>query len=208
MFQVNLFGQMRVTQAIIPFLRQQGHGTIAFTTSGIMWAPLPFLSHYAASKAGLSVYVESLDKELRSSNIRCVAFDCGGFPTNLGQPRDASPEEFGAGGSSIEAYLPLFNQLVGKFSANPMMHMPGDVKKAAIGIVDVVKKEGPAAGLPWAVRVALGSDGLGYAKLRCEELLKLLDRWEDVSRSTDREIEEEPAVLKEMFEFNTILETV
>jgi NAD(P)-dependent dehydrogenase (short-subunit alcohol dehydrogenase family) len=207
MFQVNLFGQMRVTQAILPLLRSQGHGTIAFTSSSTVWAPLPFMSHYAASKAALSAYVEALDKELRPLNIRSVAFECGGFPTNLGQPRDTSKDGFGARGPAIEAYTPMFGKLMGKFMGNPMAHMPGDVTKAAARIVDTVKKEGSAQGLPWAVRIALGSDGMGSARQRCGEQLELIERWESISLSTDREVGKESVAVKELFEFTTVLES-
>ncbi|KXJ87915.1 hypothetical protein Micbo1qcDRAFT_123975 [Microdochium bolleyi] len=207
MFQVNLFGHMRITQAILPFFRAQGHGTLAFTSSSTLWAPLPFMSHYAASKAGLSAYVEALDKELRPLGIRCVAIECGGFPTSLGQPRDTSQQGFGAGGPAIKAYEPLFGKLVGKFVANPMDHMPGDVQKASRRIVDVVRREGLAAGLPWAVRVALGSDGMGSAKQRCEQQLQLVQRWQKLSLSTDREEGKESVALKDMFEFSTVLES-
>ncbi|KAM5355049.1 hypothetical protein ACJ41O_001695 [Fusarium nematophilum] len=206
MFQVNLFGHMRVTQAILPLLRAQGHGCIAFTSSSSLWGPLPFLSHYAASKAALSTYVESLHKELRPLGIRCVAFECGGFPTSLGQPRDSSQAAFGTNGPAIEAYTPLFVSLVTKFATNPEAHMPGDLAKAATRIVDVVKREGLAAGKPWAVRVAIGSDGMGSAKQRSEEQLQLIEAWKDVSTSTDREGADGSVAGKEMFEFTTVLE--
>lgn len=206
MFQVNLFGHMYVTQAILPLFRSQGHGTIAFTSSSTAWAPLPFMSHYAASKAALSAYVEGLHKEVRQLGIRCVAFECGGFPTHLGQSRDTSQENFGSAGPTVTAYQPLFFELVGKFAANPMGHMPGDLAKAAVTMVSIVKGDGIVAGRPWAVRVSLGSDGRGSAKQKCEEVLKLLDTWEDVSASTDREGQEILAN-REMFHFTTILET-
>ncbi|KAH8883475.1 NAD(P)-binding protein [Thozetella sp. PMI_491] len=204
MFQVNLFGHMRVTQAILPFFRTQGHGRIAFTSSSTLWAPLPFMSHYAASKAALSAYVESLDKEVRPMGIRCVAIECGGFPTKLGQPRDASALAFGSNSPAIEEYSPLFGALVGKFATNPMVHMPGDLSKAAARIVDIIKQEGKAVGKSWAVRVALGSDGMGSAKQRCEEQLKLVEIWNSFSCSTDRG-DQEPTAVQEMFEFTTVL---
>lgn len=206
MFQVNLFGQMHVTQAILPLLRAQGHGCIAFTSSSTLWGPLPFMSHYAASKAALSAYVEALHKEIRPLGIRCVAFECGGFPTSLGQPRDSSQASFGSNGPAIEAYSPLFVSLVTKFATNPSAHMPGDVAKAAATIVDVVKREGLAAEKPWAVRVALGSDGMGMAKQRCQEQLKLNEVWEDVSLNTDRDGVQGSIANEEMLEFTTILE--
>jgi NAD(P)-dependent dehydrogenase (short-subunit alcohol dehydrogenase family) len=204
MFQANLFGHINVTQSILPLLRARGHGTIAFTSSSTAWTPLPYMSHYAASKAALSAYVESLHKEVRPLGINCVAFECGGFPTHLGQPREADQEGFGGTGPAIEAYRPLFGEFVGRMMKNPMAHMPGDLRKATERIVDVVKREGMAKGKPWAVRVALGSDGMGSAKQKCEEMLELLGVWRDVSVSTDREGQEIVAN-EEMFEFSTIL---
>ncbi|KAH0542441.1 hypothetical protein FGG08_003196 [Glutinoglossum americanum] len=206
MFQVNLFGHMHVTQAILPFLRAQGHGCIGFTSSSTAWAPLPFMSHYAASKAALSVYVESLHKEVRPLGIQCVAFECGGFPTHLGQPRDAGEAGFGSAGPAVAAYGPLFGELVGMFAADPMAHMPGDLAKAATAVVDIIKREGMAAGRPWAVRVALGSDGMGSVRQKCEEQLKLVDGWKDVSYSTDRD-GQRVVTSKEMLKFTSILET-
>ena len=197
---------MRVTQAILPFLRQQGHGSIGFTSSSAAWTPLPFMPHYAASKAGLSAYVESLHREIRPLGLRCVAFECGGFPTHLGQPREAASEGFGGMSPGIPAYTPLFLDLIGIFSANPMAHMPGDLEKAAMRIVDVIKQEGMVAGRAWSVRVALGSDGMGAARQKCEEQLKVLEMWKDVSSSTDRDGQEIVAN-EELFKFTTILES-
>jgi short-subunit dehydrogenase len=206
MFQANLFGHMHVTQVMLPFFRAQGHGRIGFTSSSTAWAPLPFMSHYAASKAALSAYVESLHKEVRSLGIQCVAFECGGFPTHLGQPRDASQAAFGSAGPAVAAYGPLFGELVGMFTADPMAHMPGDLAKAAATIVDVIKREGMAAGRPLAVRVALGSDGVDSVRQKCEEQLKLVDGWKDVSYSTDRD-RQGHVMSKEMLKFTSILET-
>jgi NAD(P)-dependent dehydrogenase (short-subunit alcohol dehydrogenase family) len=205
MFDVNLFGPMRMTQAMLPFFREQGHGVLGFTSSASLWTPLPFMSHYAASKAALSTYVEALHKETRLLNIRCIAFECGGFPTNLGQSREPSQDGFGSSGTSIEAYQPLFMELMGKFTANPMVHMPGDVHKAAVAMVDAIKQEGKAGMLPWTVRIPLGSDGLGRAEQRCEEQLQLLKRCQTIGLSTDREPGQGSDALKEMFLYHTLL---
>lgn len=204
MFQVNLFGHMRVTQAILPLLRDQGYGSIAFTSSSTAWTPLPFMSHYSASKAALSAYVDALHVELRSFSIKCVSFECGGFPTHLGQPRDGGQGGFGATEPAVAAYGPLFGELMGVFAANPMAHMPGDVAKAATAIVDVIKGQGWAKGRPWAVRMSLGSDGRCAVEQKCKEMLVLLDEWKDLSSSTDRDGQELVAN-KELFKFTTIL---
>ncbi|KAL4880755.1 hypothetical protein BJY04DRAFT_228150 [Aspergillus karnatakaensis] len=184
MFQVNLFGQMHVTQAILPFFRAQGHGTITFTSSSSGWMALPFMSHYSMTKAALSTFAESLHKEISPLGLRAVAFDLGGYPTHLMQPRNDTPQPEES--ATIDAYEPLLGELVSMFSIDPMDLMPGDPAKCASVMVDIVKGEGVAVGRKWAVRVVLGSDSLDYANARRRQEVELLERWEDVSVTTDR----------------------
>jgi hypothetical protein len=186
MFQINLFGQMHVTQAITPFMRAQGHGVIAFTSSSAARTMAPFLSHYCASKAALSAYVESLAKELGPQGIDCVSFECGGFMTNLGQPRSESDSSFLDSAPTVEGYLPAFGTLMGMF-ADYMAFMPGDTKKLAESMVDVIKREGVAKGKPWVYRVSFGCDAYNGAKSKCTEEMRVLQEWKDVSYSTDRD---------------------
>ncbi|KAH6898177.1 hypothetical protein B0T10DRAFT_543187, partial [Thelonectria olida] len=163
MFQVNLFGPMHLTSAILPLFRAQGHGCVTFTSSSSVWAPLPFMGHYAATKAALSAYVESLHKEVNPMGIRCVAIECGGTPTLLGQPRGEETLDPPA----IDGYLPLFGGVMELFTKTPLDSLPGDVTRVAARIVDIVKREGMAAGRPWDIRVPLGSDGWGFAAQKC-----------------------------------------
>ncbi|KAH6898036.1 hypothetical protein B0T10DRAFT_601081 [Thelonectria olida] len=187
LFQVNLFGHMNITRAILPRFRAQGHGRIGFTSSSSAWGPLPYMSHYAAAKAALSAYVESLHKEVNPLGIQCVDFMCGGFATNLGQPRETGQAAFGAEGTQIAAYSPLLGDLVGMFALDPMSFMPGDLTKVATVMVDIIKSEGIAAGRPWTLSVALGSDSFDSGKQRSHDHLQLLNEWKDVSYSTDRD---------------------
>jgi hypothetical protein len=145
------------------------------------------MSHYAASKAALSTYVEALHKEVRPLGISCVYFMCGGFQTNLGQPREAGQTAFGSEGTSITAYEPLLGELGGMFASDLAALMPGSLAKISKIMVDIVKGEGIAAGKPWAVSVALGSDAFHYGTSRSQEQLKLLEDWKDVSYATDQD---------------------
>ncbi|KAK6840979.1 hypothetical protein PG995_004519 [Apiospora arundinis] len=204
MFQVNVFGPMRMTRAVFPFLRAQGGGCVAFTSSSTAWASLPFMTHYASSKAALSVYVEALHKESIPLGIRCVAFECGGMPTLLGQPREEAKGAFGAQ-PDIEGYQPQFAELMGVFAKFGMDMMPGDLVKVATTMVDVVKREGRAEGKPWATRVPLGSDGWGFASQKVEEHRKVLDEWRGISFGTDRYGQRDVAS-KSVYKFTTVLE--
>lgn len=60
-------------------MRPRRTGTLAFISSSSAWTPLPFMSVYAASKAGLSAYVEALHKGIRPLGLRAVAVELGGF---------------------------------------------------------------------------------------------------------------------------------
>ncbi|TFB01486.1 putative oxidoreductase [Trichoderma ghanense] len=194
-FQVNVFGQLHMSQVILPYFRAQGHGTIAYASSGCAWGALPYLSHYCMTKAALSSFAESLHKEVSHMGIKCVAFDLGGFPTRLAQPRDKDE----AGGDAAmkpdqvsfpetlvsEPYAEAFGEYLSSFLPDPSWTIAGDPNKAASAMVDVIQRQGAAAGRPWAVRVVLGSDCLTYAKKRRQEELKLLEKWQDVSTSTD-----------------------
>ncbi|KAH7129729.1 hypothetical protein B0J13DRAFT_678819 [Dactylonectria estremocensis] len=186
-FNVNLFGTLRVTQSILPHFRAQRSGTIAFTGAGVGWGPLPFLSHYAASKAALDIFVEGLSKEVQPFNIRCVVFEPGGFASQLGSPREGSNEGFGKYQPAIASYTPQFNEVMTAFATEIGPNIPGDVKKLSQRIADCVKGEGLFADQPWAVRVILGSDALRLIQQKCKEQLQLSEQMEKHSLSTDQD---------------------
>ena len=72
LFDVNLFGVIRMTKAVLPVMRRQGSGRIVNISSVMGLIPAPFMALYAASKHALEGYSESLDHEIRSSGIRVV----------------------------------------------------------------------------------------------------------------------------------------
>ena len=72
LFDVNLFGVFRLTNAVLPTMRRQGSGRIVNISSVMGLIPAPFMALYAASKHALEGYSESLDHETRSSGIRVV----------------------------------------------------------------------------------------------------------------------------------------
>lgn len=68
--EVNVVGQLAVTQAFLPQLRQHGRGArIVFTSSIGGRVAAPFIGPYAASKHALNGMAESLRRELRPWGI-------------------------------------------------------------------------------------------------------------------------------------------
>jgi len=71
-FETNFFGVMRVTQVVLPGMRQQGYGRIVNISSMAGLLPIPYRGIYSASKHALEGYTETLDHEVREFGIRAV----------------------------------------------------------------------------------------------------------------------------------------
>ena len=72
LFDVNLFGLIRMTKAVLPTMRKQRAGRIVNISSVMGLIPAPFMALYGASKHAVEGYSESLDHEIRGSGVRVV----------------------------------------------------------------------------------------------------------------------------------------
>jgi NAD(P)-dependent dehydrogenase (short-subunit alcohol dehydrogenase family) len=77
-FDVNVFGVMDVTRALLPYFRKQKAGLIINVSSGAGVFTLPMISAYCASKFALEGFSESLSYELASQNIVVKIVEPGG----------------------------------------------------------------------------------------------------------------------------------
>jgi NAD(P)-dependent dehydrogenase (short-subunit alcohol dehydrogenase family) len=71
-FDVNVFGPMRMTKAILPHMRAQGRGRIINISSVLGLVPQPYMAVYVASKHAIEGYSESLDHEVREHGVRVL----------------------------------------------------------------------------------------------------------------------------------------
>ena len=70
MFDVNFFGALNITKAVLPQMRAQHSGRILFTSSVAAPLSVPFQSFYSASKAALNDLALALQNEVRPFGIR------------------------------------------------------------------------------------------------------------------------------------------
>jgi short-subunit dehydrogenase len=77
LFDVNVFGVLRLTNAVLPTMRRQGTGRIVNISSILGLIPSPYNALYAATKHAVEGYSESLDHELRTLGIRVVLVEPG-----------------------------------------------------------------------------------------------------------------------------------
>lgn len=82
-FETNFFGVIRVTNAVLPFMRKQGSGRIINISSISGLVGFPALSPYVSSKYALEGYSESLRLEVKDFGIDVVLLEPGSFQTNI-----------------------------------------------------------------------------------------------------------------------------
>jgi NAD(P)-dependent dehydrogenase (short-subunit alcohol dehydrogenase family) len=69
-FDVNVFGSLQLSQAVIPHMRRQGGGSIIFVNSMSLRIIEPRFGGYAASKGALMIAAQTLARELGRDKIR------------------------------------------------------------------------------------------------------------------------------------------
>jgi len=96
-FDTNFFGLVRMTRAVVPYMRKQGSGRIINIGSVLGFLPMPYAALYAATKHAIEGYSESLDHELRTWGIRVSviepAYTKTPFDANFLEP-DAKLDEY------------------------------------------------------------------------------------------------------------------
>lgn len=85
LFDVNFFGALRLIQAVLPTMRQQGSGHIINISSGVGIYSLPGLGLYSSSKFALEGLSESLAATLAHWNIKVSVVEPGFVKNNWGK---------------------------------------------------------------------------------------------------------------------------
>ncbi|HEY3557191.1 MAG TPA: oxidoreductase [Kribbella sp.] len=82
-FDINVFGLIRMTNAVLPHMRAQGSGRVVNVASVLGLIPAPFMGLYAATKHAVEGYAESLDHELREHGVRMLLVEPGYTSTSF-----------------------------------------------------------------------------------------------------------------------------
>ncbi|RNM12087.1 oxidoreductase [Nocardioides pocheonensis] len=93
-FDINVYGVMRMSKAVLPHMRAQGSGRIINVSSLSGFIPSPFMTLYVATKHAVNGYSQSLDHEVRDQGIRVLLVEPGPINTPFA-------------GHSVEADTPM-----------------------------------------------------------------------------------------------------
>ena len=84
MFETNVFGSVRMIQALLPAMRERGDGAIVNVTSTAAIASPPLGGFYAATKFAMEAISEALKLEAGHFGVRVFAIEPGVIETSFG----------------------------------------------------------------------------------------------------------------------------
>jgi NAD(P)-dependent dehydrogenase (short-subunit alcohol dehydrogenase family) len=94
---INLYGSILLCRALLPHFKRNSYGKIIQLSGGGATNPLPRLSAYAASKAAIVRFAETLAEEVREYRIDVNSIAPGALNTRLlDEVLEAGPERVGA----------------------------------------------------------------------------------------------------------------
>lgn len=95
-FETNFFGVVRVTDTVLPLMRERRSGRVINIGSLAAWVGEPGEGFYAASKAALARYTEALGYETRSLGVQVSLVEPGAFVTPVVEAAATSSGRLGA----------------------------------------------------------------------------------------------------------------
>jgi NAD(P)-dependent dehydrogenase (short-subunit alcohol dehydrogenase family) len=135
-FEVNVFGQLAVTQRLLPCLRA-ARGRVLFMSSERARVPVALYGAYVASKRALEGFAASLGAELEPLGVAVCVLELGSYESAIRETIRPRLEEIGpdspyaaAAGASLE-----------RLGAPPL----GDPDEVARSVLDVLEAEHPPA---------------------------------------------------------------
>ncbi|QNO27935.1 SDR family oxidoreductase [Sphingopyxis sp. OPL5] len=109
--ETNFFGVLAVTRAVLPSMRDAGHGRIVVVTSNAVNSPHPLLTMYAASKWALEGWAEGLAMEIAPYGVDLALIQPGAHRTEFAGNVQFVSGTGGAYAQWIEGALPGISNL-------------------------------------------------------------------------------------------------
>ena len=171
--EVNFFGALWVSQAVMPHLRRRGSGRILQISSIAALGGFPSTGLYSASKFALEGMSEALAAEAAAFGVRVSIVQPGGYWTGLyANMSSAEP---------LEAYDPLRAELERQWAEGSADSLP---RLAAEAMLTLVDSEDPP------LRLLLGSMVYDVARSLTAQRLETWAGWEEVSRAAEHAVSE------------------
>jgi NAD(P)-dependent dehydrogenase (short-subunit alcohol dehydrogenase family) len=165
-FETNVFGALWITQAALPYLREQGSGHILQVSSIGGISAFPNIGIYNGSKWALEGISQALAQEVADFGIKVTIIEPGGYAT-----------DWGGASAKLAAPNPAYDAYREKAAEQRKARVaePGDPTASASAVLTIVDAENPP------LRVFFGTAPLGIATRDYESRLATWREWEHVS---------------------------
>lgn len=171
LFEINVFGAIRMIQAVLPAMRARRAGHVVNITSVSGHAPWAGTGVYGASKYALECVGQTLAQEVAPFGIRVTNVAPGGFRTG-----------FAASGLKVAAKDIADYEDGAHFARRSLIAgagaEKGDPARGAEAILAALDAKEPP------LHLFLGEDALHYARDQIAFLGQQMDAWETLSLST------------------------
>lgn len=138
-FEVNFFGAVETIQAVLPFMRKAGRGTIVNVSSVAGKVSFPFAAPYSAAKHALEALSDALRVEVAPFGIRVAVIEAGPIATKFTERARAGVAPFlSRPGPYAAFYGGAERAMAGDFQAGALP--PEAVARV---IVDAIEAEKP-----------------------------------------------------------------
>lgn len=175
MFEINFWGLMHMTNAVLPHMRAQKSGHIINFSSIGGLTSFPTLGYYHATKYAVEGISESLAKELTPFNIAVTLIEPSGFRTDWG----------GRSSVKTDTQIPeLKDSFVGQMLQGVQQNggqESGDPAKAAAAVIKVVETPSPP------LRLLLGKAAYQAATHKFTGMLSDIEEWKEITLNSDFE---------------------
>jgi NAD(P)-dependent dehydrogenase (short-subunit alcohol dehydrogenase family) len=174
-FDVNVFGLLAVTRAVLPHLRAQRSGLVINLSSVGGFVSGPGWGVYSSTKFAVEALSEAMTHELAPLGVRVVAIEPGPFRTNF---LDGS--SLGVSANVIDDYAQTSGQ-TRKWADETNYGQDGDPVKAAKIIVDLADRDE----LP--ERIQLGANAFERIADKLARTARDQEAWREIALSADYE---------------------
>lgn len=151
LFDVNVFGPMRVNKAVLTHMRREENGLIIQITSVLGRTIIPFMSLYSGTKFAMEAIAEGMHYELKETGVESVIIEPGGYPTTFGnnmvQAEQDLIQAYGDMAKNAQATMMKYMEVM----SGPDAPNPQEIADGVLTLIETPKGKRP-------LRTAIGNE--------------------------------------------------
>ncbi|ACP21942.1 putative short-chain dehydrogenase protein (plasmid) [Sinorhizobium fredii NGR234] len=174
LYATNVFGLLKVTRAVLPYMRRQRAGHVLNFSSVGGYFGYPGWGVYGSTKFAVEGLSESLAAELKPFGIKVTIVEPGFFRTDF-----LADNSLSVSAAAIPDYVGTPAGDMRTFAAQANRSQPGNPVKLAAGIATLVNAANPPLRMPF------GSDTVAVIEEQNAGVARELAEWRELALSTD-----------------------